>query len=268
MVKNKKHLGQHWLMDRQILTDIAKYATNSDAKNDKPSGTVLEIGPGLGTLTSVLLKFFNQVVAVEYDPDLAAKLPGQFTGKNLTVINQDILRFNLTSLPPGYSVVANVPYYITGKIIQTLLTSANKPKIAVLLVQKEVAERLAAPPRKLTILGISAQIYAKVSLGVVVPAEKFTPPPKVDSQVVILKTHNQNPVAALDEKAFFRLVKIGFASPRKKLAKNLSAGLALTKETTQKILSDSHIDPDYRPQDLSLTNWLELTKTLKNRAII
>jgi 16S rRNA (adenine1518-N6/adenine1519-N6)-dimethyltransferase len=130
-----KSLGQHWLKDPDVLADIADLAelTTSD--------TVLEVGPGLGTLTSRLLARAGRVVAVEFDTELARKLPGQFPGKNLEVIHQDILQFDTYNLPVGYKVVANVPYYITSKIIQHLSESSNPPKTMVLLVQKEVAER-------------------------------------------------------------------------------------------------------------------------------
>ena len=128
MVAPKKSLGQHWLQDRIILSDIA------EAADIGPLDTVLEIGPGLGTLTSELLKRAEKVVAVELDEQLAKKLPGQFPGTTLQVVNQDILSFDLTTLPKGYSVVANVPYYITSKIVKYLLTSTNRPKIIVLLI--------------------------------------------------------------------------------------------------------------------------------------
>jgi 16S rRNA (adenine1518-N6/adenine1519-N6)-dimethyltransferase len=172
-----KSLGQHWLTDRAVLAEIA------DTAEIEQADTVLEIGPGLGTLTSELLKRAWKVVAVEFDAELAAKLPGQFPGKNLTVTSADILSFDLDTLPKNYVVVANVPYYITSKIVQKLMTANNKPRIAVLLVQKEVAQRIAATAGDLSLLGISAQVYAKTELGIEVPRHYFTPPPKVDSQV-------------------------------------------------------------------------------------
>ncbi|MEO5499052.1 MAG: 16S rRNA (adenine(1518)-N(6)/adenine(1519)-N(6))-dimethyltransferase RsmA, partial [Candidatus Saccharimonadales bacterium] len=175
-----KSLGQHWLKDRLILEAIADFA------DIKPTDTVLEIGAGLGTLTSVLLDRAGRVVSVEFDRELAKKLPGQFPGKNLLVENADILSYDLTQLPLDYKVVANVPYYITSKIVQTLSTSTNPASVAVLLVQKEVAERLAAKQGDMSILALSAQIFWDVSLGSVVGAEWFTPPPKVDSQVIVM----------------------------------------------------------------------------------
>lgn len=252
----KKELGQHWLSDREILGQIA------DKAELTPGDTVLEIGPGLGTLTSELLRRSSDVVAVEFDSDLARKLPGQFPGKNLRVVTGDILSFDLTTLPVGYKVVANIPYYITSKIVQLLMTAANKPSVAVLLTQKEVAERLAARQGDMSILAVSAQIFAEVSLGPVVPAELFTPPPQVDSQVVVLKSRTQPLVPAEQEKQFFRVVKAGFSARRKKLRSSLSGGLQLSKGEIEQRLSEVGISPDARAEDLSVADWLKLTEVL------
>lgn len=247
-----KSLGQHWLHDREVLAHIAEVATVG------AGDTVLEIGPGLGTLTSELLRRADKVLAVEFDPALAKKLPGQFPGKNLTVVNEDILQFDLSQLPADYKVAANVPYYITSKIVQKLMTADNKPAVTVLLVQKEVAERIAAKPGDMSILAISAQVYAEASLGQEVPAELFTPPPKVDSQVVILKTRPQPLVAPADEKAFFRMVKAGFSAKRKKLRSSLAGGLGISKQAAEELLQKANISPDARAEDLAITDWLRL----------
>lgn len=252
MTGPNKSLGQHWLHDRRVLRHIA------DCADVQPDDTVLEIGPGLGTLTSELLRRADKVIAVEFDPDLARKLPGQFPGKNLTVVHEDILQFDLSQLPTGYKVVANVPYYITSKIVQKLMTANNKPSIAVLLVQKEVAERIAARPGDMSILAISAQVYADASLGDVVPAGLFTPPPKVDSQVVILKTRERPLVDPADEKAFFRMVKAGFSAKRKKLRSSLAGGLGISKQDTETLLQKANISPDARAEDLAINEWKSL----------
>lgn len=257
-LKNNKSLGQHWLRDRAVLAHIA------DLAEVDTTDTVLEIGPGLGTLTSELLRRSEKVVAVEFDSELARKLPAQFPGKNLEVINQDILAFNLESLPLGYKVVANVPYYITSKIVQLLMTSNNKPSIAVLLVQKEVAERLAARPGDMSILGVSAQLYADVYLGDVVPAELFTPPPKVDSQVVVLKTRATPLLQDMDEKDFFRVVKAGFSAKRKKLRSSLAGGLGVAKDQAEVLLRAAEISPDARAEDLTLEQWQALARYVLN----
>ncbi len=252
MAGPKKSLGQHWLHDRPTLSHIADQAELSSGD------TVLEIGPGLGTLTSELLRRAKQVIAVEFDEELARKLPAQFPGKDLKVINGDILSFDLSSLPVGYKVVANIPYYITSKIVQYLMTAKNQPSITALLVQKEVAERLAAKPGDMSILAISAQVYAEVSLGDVVPAALFTPPPKVDSQVVILKTRSQPVIEDVLEKQFFHIVKAGFSTKRKKLRSSLAGGLNVSKEQALKLLLAAGIDPNARAEDLSLDDWLAL----------
>lgn len=269
-LKNNKSLGQHWLRDREILDAIAFSAEIEDGD------FVLEIGPGLGTLTSSLLKFASKdgrVLSVEFDENLAKKLPAQFPGKNLEIINADFLDFDLSKLPKNYKVAANVPYYITSKIVEKLLTSENKPSVAALLVQKEVAERMAAKAGELSILAIASQIYAEVSLDILVPREFFTPPPKVDSQVVVLKSREHNLIeifnsknsCEISEREFFRIIKAGFAAKRKKIAKSLSANLAISKERTAEILEKCEISPDLRAQDLEIEEWLKIAQIFYNK---
>ena len=250
----KKSLGQHWLKDPEILADIAEVAelTGDDV--------VLEIGSGLGTLTSRLLARANSVTAVEFDADLARKLPGQFPGKKLTVVNQDILQFDLSQLPKNYKVVANVPYYITSKIVEKLMTAENKPSIAVLLVQKEVAERIAAEAGNMSILSVSVQIFAEVELDIEVPRQFFTPPPKVDSQVVVLRTRDNPLITSEDQRDFFRIVKAGFSAKRKKLRSSLSGGLGIDKSVAEELLKNAGISPDARAEDLAIEDWKRLLK--------
>ena len=254
----KKSLGQHWLKDPEILADIAEAAelTGDDV--------VLEIGPGLGTLTSRLLARANSVIAVEFDADLARKLPGQFPGKKLTVINQDILQFDLNQLPKNYKVVANVPYYITSKIVEKLMTAENKPSIAVLLVQKEVAERIAAEAGNMSVLSVSVQIFAEAELDIEVPRQFFTPPPKVDSQVVVLRTRNNPLIIPEDQRDFFRIVKAGFSAKRKKLRSSLSGGLGIDKSAAEELLKNAGISPDARAEDLAIEDWKRLLKEWRN----
>lgn len=253
-LKNKKELGQNWLRDRGMLEAIVDEADLS------AGDTVLEIGPGLGTLTSELLRRAGKVVAVELDSERAVKLPAQFPGKNLTVINEDILSYDLERLPTGYKVVANVPYYITSKIIEKLMTASNRPSVIVILVQKEVAERIVAHPGGMSVLAISAQIFAKTRLGIEIPRQFFTPVPKVDSQVVVLEMRDKPLVLEKDQKAFFRVIKAGFANKRKKLRSSMSAGLAISKSDAEKLLRQAGIDPDLRAEDLSIDDWIRLTR--------
>ena len=254
----KKSLGQHWLKDPEILADIAEAAelTGDDV--------VLEIGPGLGTLTSRLLARANSVTAVEFDADLARKLPGQFPGKRLTVVNQDILQFDLNQLPKNYKVVANVPYYITSKIVEKLMTAENKPSIAVLLVQKEVAERIAAGAGNMSVLSVSVQIFAEAELDIEVSRQFFTPPPKVDSQVVVLRTRNNPLITPEDQRDFFRIVKAGFSAKRKKLRSSLSGGLGIDKSVAEELLKNAGISPDARAEDLAIEDWKRLLKEWRN----
>lgn len=249
----KKSLGQHWLHDPASLQAML------DAAAVSPEDIVLEVGPGLGTLTELLVHAARDVIAVEFDVALASDLPRRVTAGNLRVVTQDILRFDLTSLPPYYKVVANIPYYLTSKLVRVLSESPNPPAIAVLLVQKEVAERLAAAPGDLSILGVTAQYYFEVSLARVVEARLFTPPPKVDSQIVILRRRT-TPLfgGIIDERVFFRIVKAGFGAKRKTLLNSLSGGLHLSKAETAAMLAAANIDPKLRAQNLTLQDWYRL----------
>lgn len=252
----KKELGQHWLHDNeslQAMCDIA--AVNKD-------DFVLEIGPGLGTLTQKLAKQAKEVLAVEFDEDLAAKLPKRISAQNVQVTNQDILKFDLTALPPDYKVIANIPYYLTSNLIRILSESSNPPLSATLLVQKEVAERVASGPGGMSLLSITTQMYFEPSLGMVVPAELFTPPPKIDSQIVHLQRREVPLFGNLDSRLLFRVVKAGFSNRRKTLLNSMSAGLHLSKDDTAKLLADVNINPQLRPQDLDLDDWIRLASKL------
>lgn len=251
-----KNLGQHWLHDKASLEAMCDAAGVTDAD------TVLEIGPGLGTLTQLLVQRAAQVIAVEFDPALARQLPSRVNANNLEIVHADILSFNLSRLPEGYKVVANVPYYITSKIVQLLLTAENKPERAALLVQKEVAERLAAQPGDMSILGVSAQYFAEVSLAEEVPAYLFTPPPKVDSQIVVLKTRHSPLVGDVSERLFFKAVKAGFSAKRKKLRSSLAGGLGIEKAAAEQMLIAAGIDIHERAENLTLQDWATLAKQL------
>lgn len=256
-LQNNKSLGQHWLKDRQILDEIAELALG-DASEDiaEETRTCIEIGPGLGFLTSSLLKLFPKVIAVEYDEKLAKNLPGSFPGKNLEVVHADFLNCDLESMPRPYVVAGNIPYYITSPIIMKLLETKNHPDRIVLLIQKEVAERIAAEKGKHTFLSIAVQNLANVSLGPVVTKEYFTPPPKVDSQVIVLDPKIEQ---AISEQAL-ELAKRGFSAPRKKLIKNLSPYYSV--DSLKIALTELNITTDVRPADLSLEDWQNLYKLL------
>lgn len=251
----KKSLGQHWLHDDEYLDAIVASA------GLQASDTVLEIGPGLGTLTKKLIAVVDHVVAVEFDKILAVGLPARLNNpENLTVIEADILSLNFTELPADYVVVANIPYYLTSNLIRTLSETKNPPKKVVILVQKEVAERVATGPGGMSLLSVSAQTFFTATLGVVVPAKVFTPPPKVDSQVLVLAKRAEPLVVEADQEAFFRLVKAGFSERRKKLRSSLSGGLAITKPEADELLTQAGLNPDLRAQALSLDEWLALAR--------
>lgn len=252
----KKSLGQHWLHDTATLAAIC------DVAEVGAGDAVLEVGPGLGTLTRQLLARGANVTAVEFDDTLARNLqhdgPGFAGGDNLRVVHEDILRFDLTTLPPGYKVVANIPYYLTSNLIRVLCESRTPFSTAAILIQKEVAERVAAGPGQLSLLSVSAQFYCDVSLGPVVPAELFTPPPKVDSQVLVLRYRPQPLYGDVDPKRFFRLVRAGFSQKRKTLTNSLSGGLAISKDAARELLEAADIAANARAQMLSLDDWYAL----------
>ncbi len=244
-----KALGQHWLSDIGSLKAICR------AANLSLSDTVLEIGPGSGTLTKLLVKQTREVVAVELDPDLAVRLLQIVPATNLNVIHQDILRFDFAAMPTNYKIVANIPYYLSSNLIRVISESANPPQLAVLLLQKEVAERLAAKPGDMSLLGVSAQFYWEISLGQVVDASLFTPPPKVSSQIVSLKLRKPELFPEVNPRAYFRVVKAGFAGRRKTLLNSLSSGLLMPKEVVGGLLQTVGIDHNVRAQELSLAEW-------------
>ncbi len=248
----KKSLGQHWLHDQASLQAMCDAAavTNDD--------TVLEIGPGLGSLTELLVKQAKQVVAVEYDDKLAAELPNRVQSNNLEVVSQDILSFDFTKLPPGYKLVANIPYYLTSNLIRVISETPNPPAKAALLIQKEVAKRVTAEPGDISILSVTAQFYWQVNLGMEVPAHLFTPPPKVDSQILVLESRPNLLFDDVEPKEFFRLAKAGFAQRRKTLLNSLSAGLQLDKASVTAMCKAVDIDPGRRAQTLSLDEWRNL----------
>lgn len=254
-LQNNKSLGQHWLKERVVLDEIADEAlVFKDGEPIKKQPLCLEIGPGLGTLTSSLLKRFPKVLAIEFDPKLAKNLPNSFPGKNLDVRNEDILKFDLSEIKEDYVVAGNIPYYITSPIIEKFLTAEKKPKKIAILIQKEVAERILEAPGRHTYLSLSVQNYAEVEPGVIVPRANFTPPPKVDSATIVL-TPREKPLIRED---VLRFAKQGFSNPRKKLIKNLP----YDKTKLEQVFSELMFDPNARPSDLNHEQWQQLVDKL------
>lgn len=258
---NKKWLSQNWLSDEEALDSVIKIAEVQ--KQD----VVLEIGPGPGGLTQALLDYDATVYAVEFDKFLADQLKQKFSEQidsgQLTVFNEDFINFDLNQLPTDFKVVANIPYHITSKILDKLLTSKNKPKYISLLVQKEVAQRIAAKQGSLSIMAINAQLKAEVTLGRVVKAELFEPVPKVDSQIVGLKPFQQTTLE-VDETLFFRVVKAGFSQKRKKLINSLSAGMRVDKGTISSYFEELKIPLNSRAQQLNIEDWQKLALKFNN----
>ena len=248
MIDPKKSLGQHWLFDRAALQAVAKAG-----ELDK-SDTVLEIGPGLGSLTKVLVERAGRIFAIEKDEELAVQLSSNLKPANLEVITADILEFDTRGLPAGYKVVANLPYYLTSKLLRSLLENANPPSLMSLLVQKEVGERIVAKPGQMSLLALSVQYYAEPKLLRVVPKELFEPPPQVDAALIQVK-RRPKPVFAADTTKLFRLMRAGFAGRRKQLKNSLAAGLHMESAPVAGLLRQLGIDPSSRAQELSLTDW-------------
>lgn len=261
-MKNKKSLGQNWLKDRQILDEIAEIACDLPEQSlEKDVKLCLEIGPGLGTLTSSLLKHFEKVIAIEFDEHLANNLPKSFPGKNLEVINQDFLKFELGTIKEPFVIAGNIPYYITSPIIEKLLTSEVKPEKIVLLVQKEVAEKLCPTESGSHNSSFSLFVdnYATSHLGPLVTKEYFTPPPKVDSRIIIFEPF-EKPKFSQDVLEF---IYKSFTNPRKKLSANLSAFTGFSKNKLEEQLEKLGFETSIRPADLTLSDYARLAKSLK-----
>jgi 16S rRNA (adenine1518-N6/adenine1519-N6)-dimethyltransferase len=249
-IKANKGLGQHFLIDAESVDAII------EAADITPKDTVLEVGPGLGVMTDQLAKTGAQVVAVETDATLAELLRRRLPD-NVRVEEADIMKFNLAQLPADYKVVANVPYYITSPIIRLLMESKNPPTHSVLLIQKEVAERIAAKPGQMSILALSVQYYADVELVVDVPRDRFYPIPNVDSTVIKLVRKNQ-PAFEADTTKLFRLIKAGFGEKRKQMRNSLSGGLHITTEQAAHLIAAAGLVETARAQELSLDQWKQL----------
>ncbi len=255
-----KRLGQNFLEDAQALESIAR------AAEIRPDDTVLEIGPGLGSLTRYLAVSARQVIAVELDPNLL--LPLKATLKphaNVRVIHADILDLSPSEIvaQPAYLVVANIPYYITSAIIRHLLESERKPRRIVLTIQKEVAERICAQPGDLSLLALSVQVYGNPRIAAKIPASAFFPAPNVDSAVLVIDIHPQPLIPAPQLETFFQLIKAGFSQKRKTLRNSLSAGLHIAPAQAESMLREAGIDPMRRAETLSIAEWEALVRLQK-----
>lgn len=262
--KHKKSLGQNFITNNDVIERIVDSSEIEDA-------VVIEIGPGEGVLTEALANTARKVITVELDDRLIPRLQERFSEyDNVTIVHGDILHMNVQDLisqyaPTGkYKVVANIPYYITAPIIRLFLELSQAPMEIVLMVQKEVAERLTSKPGEMSILAVSAQYYADVEYLFTVPKEDFDPVPKVDSAIISLKVKS-DPADRQDSKEsdeFFRIVKIGFSAKRKTLVNNLANGLQRDKQEIERMLVEQGFGQSVRAQELSVDNWMQLTRKL------
>lgn len=266
-LRPQKKWGQHFLTDARILESIADSA---DVERDD---VVLEIGPGLGHLTRVLAQRAGRVVAVEVDRELAERLAVDFANTpSVKIVHGDILQFEPIGLigagldpalaTPSFKVVANLPYYITSAILRHILEAVPKPRIIVVMVQREVAQRLTAQPPGMNLLAIGVQFFAHPRVVRTISAGAFYPRPKVDSAVVRLDVFDPPPLAAEDTKRFFEIVRAGFGERRKQLRNSLARGLSLEPDRVVAALARARIDPARRAETVTLDEWCALQRAL------
>jgi len=264
-LRARKGLAQHFLIDGEVLKLVVSTAQLT------PADIVIEIGPGLGVLTGELARQAGRVLAIELDDKLAAILQQTLASSdNVAIINQDVLKIDPATLlreqkikipseiGAGYKVVANLPYYITSPVLRHFLEASVKPQTMVVMVQKEVAESIAAAPGQMSLLSISVQFYGRPTVVSHVPADSFYPPPEVDSAILRIDVYSQPPVSVTDVKSFFDMVRAGFTASRKQIANSLAQGLQLPKSEILPFLEKSDIAPQRRAETLTLEEWAHL----------
>lgn len=268
-IRPSKRLGQNFLIDKRVIKK------NIIASNIQPKDIILEIGPGIGALTQELARKSKKVIAVEKDPKMCEILKETLKSiKNVQIINADILKIKLKNYklkPKSYKVIANLPFYITVPVIRMFLESPNPPEEMILMVQKEVAQRICSKSPKMNLLAVSVQLYAKTEILSYVSKKSFWPSPKVDGATLQIAPHINAIDKQVDTGLFFKVVKAGFSQPRKQLANNLTKGLALSlpnglklnKERVNSWLLKNNTQPSQRAESLTIKDWIKLTKTLK-----
>jgi 16S rRNA (adenine1518-N6/adenine1519-N6)-dimethyltransferase len=261
-----KSLGQNFLIDLAALQRVV------DAAEVHPGQDILEIGPGLGSLTRLLALQARRVVAVELDSRLIPPLSEVLAPyPNVQIIEGDILALDPVRLmdegsegaPTAYQVVANIPYYITSALIRHLLEARRPPQRLVLTVQREVAERICAAPGEMSLLALSVQVYGKPHVAARIPAGAFYPPPKVDSSVVCIELYPQPQVSSPRIRIFFQLAKAGFSQRRKTLRNSLAGGMRWTSQQAEEVLLQAGIDPKRRAETLSIAEWGKLAELVE-----
>ncbi len=260
-----KFMGQNFLVDKSILEKIVGAAQVAKWDN------ILEIGPGLGTLTNALLEKCANVIAIEKDKDLILVLEDNLKGyKNVAIINDDFLKLDFERLVSAfrekgktdYKIVSNLPYYITSPVIRKILSSNSLPREIVFLIQREVAKRICAKPGQMSFISAFVQFYGRPEITEIVKPQSFWPKPKVDSAILKIIPRKETGISGNEEGKLWRLVKIGFSSRRKTLANNLSAGLHLPKGKIVKMLEKSGFSEKIRAQELDAGDWIKLLRKL------
>ena len=264
-IKPARSKGQNFLINEEIYNDMIA------AANLQPTDTVLEVGPGLGFLTAKLAKAVKKVIAVELDDKLAEFLRIGLEVrkvKNVEVVNQSINHYQLT-INNYYKVVANLPYNITSIFLRRFLERENKPSEMILMLQREVAERIAAKPPNMSLLAIAVQFYAQPEIVQIVDRNNFWPKPEVDSAIIKLNTKNRVPSILerqkpkINEKDFFRLVKFGFIARRKMLKNNLAGGFHVTVSEAEEKIQQAGFNPKIRAQELGAEEWIKLFEVFR-----
>ncbi len=263
-MRPKKHLGQNFLTSQAAVKAII------DAGEVRAGDTVLEIGPGRGILTAELLSRSARVVAVEKDNDLIPKLLEGFGDKisltQLTLIQKDIRDFDHTAYfhDTPFKLISNIPYYITGELLERFLQSKIQPTVIVFLLQKEVAERIVARDKKESVLSVSVKVYGTPKLIRIVKRGSFSPSPNVDSAILSISKISKNAFAHEEDASFFHFLHVGFAHKRKFLVKNLTS-LPLPEETILEVFSELALSPKIRPEDVSAPQWIALFRKLSGK---
>jgi len=249
----QKRFGQNFLINRGVLQKIIEAADLS--RKD----VVLEIGPGLGTLTHELASRAKKIIAVEKDRKFVAILKETLKEhRNVEIIHADILSFKPKAI--NYKLIANLPYNITSPVIRKFLEENDRPKEMILMVQKEVAQRICAQPPDMSLLAVSVQFYAEPKILSYVSKGSFWPPPKVDSAILEITPKKELP--DIDAKLFFKIVHAGFSAPRKQLAGNLSKNLKIERNIIEDRLKKAGINPRQRAETLNIEDWTQLTSQL------
>jgi 16S rRNA (adenine1518-N6/adenine1519-N6)-dimethyltransferase len=260
-LRPKKSLGQNFLIDNHSLDMIVRAA---DITADD---VVLEIGPGLGSLTRHLAAIARRVIAIEIDSNLIPVLHSQLADRsNVEIVQGDILKIDPATLlreASTYKVVANIPYYITSGIIRHLLEASIKPSLVVLTIQQEVAERIIAQPDDMNLLAVSVQFYGSPRIVTNIQAGAFYPAPKVDSAVVRIDLDSQPRVEVKNVDTFFSVVKAGFSQKRKQIHNSLAGGLRKPREAIDQVLKDAGIEPKRRAETLTLEEWARLANLVR-----